>query len=169
MLIIACRPEEEPAPEEEVEPEPEVVQEEPVDSEEPPPPAAEVPEVVLEVNRTLERYARNFPFASRRVSTPRHPVLGELSRPAQLFFPESAIYLQLAEPRFWNDFNFDDFGLEPPPAAPFRSVVIGELSAIGSQRYEVFLELEGFEETDLLNIVLSYSEDELTILIMRFI
>ena len=125
------------------------------------------PEEPLLVNQALEYYARSFSFIHRQVIIPQHPVLGVLLRPSQLAPTERAIYQEIAETRFWNDLDFDDYRIDPPPSPPFRSVTIGKLSALGSQRYEVLLQLESFDTIYSLHLVLLYSEENLRVLLMR--
>jgi len=122
----------------------------------------------LVVSSELETYARGFSFTQRRVSLPKHPQIGVLSRPSQLPQSERMIYRELADTRFWNDFDFEELELETFPQAPFRSVLIGEISSLDSERYEVLLELESFEETYTLALVLLYRQEELTVLLIRF-
>ena len=119
------------------------------------------------INKRLESYARNFSFAHRQISIAQHPILGKLSRPAQLSFREKEVHQKIQATRFWNDLNFDAFGLEPLPAPPFRSVRIGEISLLGAQRYEVLVELISFDAAYLLGIVLYADSDHLSIVLMR--
>ncbi len=122
-----------------------------------------------EVNRELENFARQFSFEYRRVSFPQHTVLGSQLRPDQLFSSEKEIYQELTARTFWNDFDFTNFALEPLPTAPFRSVIVGKISSLGEQRYEVFLELRGFEDRYALGVILAYIDGVLTIIIVRYL
>ena len=122
-----------------------------------------------EVNRELENFARQFSFEYRQVSFPQHTVLGSQLRPDQLFSSEKEIYQELAARTFWNDFDFTNFTLEPLPTAPFRSVIVGKIYSLGEQRYEIFLELRGFEDRYALGVILAYIDGVSTIIIVRYL
>ena len=130
----------------------------------------ELPEAEeLPVNKELEYYTRNFSFTQRSVILPIHPSVGERIRPSQLPLVEREIYQKMVDTRFWNNVNFDDFALIPVPSPPFRSVIIGKITPLGSKRYEMFLELEGFAEDYPLGIVLFHETEEIVIVLIRYL
>lgn len=109
-----------------------------------------------DISPSLKNFVDSYDFTSTGVVLPSHDVLGEIQAPFLMSQQEKRMYDILSRRDYWQEVDFQVFGLANPPRAPFRSVNIFSIYSLGNSRFDIACELRSFESTHFLQIVVYY-------------
>lgn len=110
-------------------------------------------------NRELTEYAANFDFQTRDIAIAEHEILGMLFPQSMLTDVQRAIANDYARLDVWNDFDFQNFPGAENLEGPYRAVRLGDIVPLSENRTLFRVELDGFELSYFLEIVLYSAGD----------